>query len=150
MQPTTAYVGATWAVFGLGVIAYLVGLYNATLPLNEKGYYFTVLLLGLYAAISLQKTIRDEAENIPTSALYRSISWAALVIALILLAVGLFNATLTLSEKGFYAIAFAMSLFAVITIQKNVRDIKAYQQQSTESTTSEPTSISDFFDKNDV
>lgn len=150
MQPTAAYVGATWAVFGLGVIAYLVGLYNAALPLNEKGYYFTVLLLGLYAAISLQKTIRDEAENIPTSALYRSISWAALVIALTLLAVGLFNATLTLSEKGFYAIAFAMSLFAVITIQKNVRDIKAYQQQSTESTTSEPTSISDFFDKNDV
>lgn len=142
MQPTSAYIGATWAVLAVGVIGFLLGLYNAELALNEKGYYFAVLFLGLYSAISLQKTVRDEAEGIPTSALYRNVSWLALVVAIILLAVGLYNATLSLSEKGFYGIAFTMSLFAIITVQKNIRDINAYQaQHSPSSSTDEGLSL---------
>ncbi|MDO4896115.1 MAG: YiaA/YiaB family inner membrane protein [Moraxella sp.] len=45
--------------------------------LNEKSYYLAVLALGLYSAISLQKTIRDKAENIPVSGMYYGISWGA-------------------------------------------------------------------------
>lgn len=41
-----------------------------------------------------------------------------------LILTGLWNATLALSEKGFYAIAFTLSLFAVVVIQKNARDIQ--------------------------
>jgi uncharacterized membrane protein YiaA len=36
--------------------------------------------------------------------------------------VGLYNAQLALSEKGFYGMAFLLALFATIAIQKNVRD----------------------------
>lgn len=122
-QPTPAYIGASWAVLLIGVLGFLVGLWNAEMLLNEKGYYFTVLILGLYSAISLQKTIRDKAENIPTSNLYYMVSWLALIIAVLLICVGLWNANLLLSEKGFYMMSFTMSLFAVITIQKNIRDI---------------------------
>jgi uncharacterized membrane protein YiaA len=32
---------------------------------------------------------------------------------------------LLLSEKGFYAMAFLLSGFAAITVQKNVRDVMA-------------------------
>ena len=35
---------------------------------------------------------------------------------------GLWNATLTASEKGFYAMSFLLSLFAAIAVQKNTRD----------------------------
>ncbi len=123
-KPTTAYVGASWAVMLVGVLAYLFGLWNAqSMLLNEKGYYFAVLILGLYAAISLQKTLRDRSEGIPTTMLYYWISWAALGISVVLIAIGLLNAGgLSLSEKGFYMMAFTMSLFAAITIQKNTRD----------------------------
>jgi|26BtaG_2_1085354.scaffolds.fasta_scaffold03602_5 uncharacterized membrane protein YiaA len=123
-RPTAAYIGASWAVMLVGVLAYLVGLWNAgTLQLSEKGYYFAVLALGLYAAISLQKTLRDKAEGIPTTDLYYMISWAAFAVAVILMVVGLYNAdTLTLSERGFYIMAFTLSLFAAVTIQKNTRD----------------------------
>lgn len=123
-KPTTAYVGASWAVMLVGVLAYLFGLWNAeSMLLNEKGYYFTVLILGLYAAISLQKTLRDRTEGIPTTMLYYWISWSALGISIFLIAIGLMNASsLSLSEKGFYMMAFTMSLFAAITIQKNTRD----------------------------
>lgn len=124
-RPTAAFVGASWAALLLGMAAYLIGLWNATMQLNEKGYYFTILLYGLFAAISLQKSVRDRAENLPVTGMYVSLCWFSLVAAIVLLTVGLFNATLTLSEKGFYAISFAMSLFAVIAVQKNVRDIQA-------------------------
>lgn len=123
-KPTTAYVGTSWAVMLVGVLAYLMGLWNAqSMLLNEKGYYFAILALGLYSAISLQKTLRDRAEGIPTTNLYYLISWAALAVSIALIAIGLMNASgLSLSEKGFYMMAFTMSLFAAVTIQKNTRD----------------------------
>lgn len=123
-KPTTAYVGTSWAVMLVGVLAYLLGLWNAhSMLLNEKGYYIAVLALGLYSAISLQKTLRDRSEGIPTTNMYYLISWAALGLSIALIAIGLMNAgSLSLSEKGFYMMAFTMSLFAAVTIQKNTRD----------------------------
>ena len=49
----------------------------------------------------------------------------ALGAAVVLLGVGLTNATLALSEKGFFAMSFVLTLFAIIAVQKNVRDIAA-------------------------
>lgn len=123
-KPTTAYVGTSWAVMLVGILAYLLGLWNAQgMLLNEKGYYIAVLALGLYSAISLQKTLRDRSEGIPTTNMYYLISWAALGLSIALIAIGLMNAgSLSLSEKGFYMMAFTMSLFAAVTIQKNTRD----------------------------
>lgn len=94
------------------------------MALNEKGYYLALLVLGLYAAISLQKTVRDKLEDLPVSPLYSAISWAVLGVSIVLIGVGLFNATLLPSEKGYYFMAFTLSLFAVITLQKNIRDIQ--------------------------
>lgn len=126
-QPSMAFVGASWAALLLGTVAYMAGLWNANMQLNEKGYYFAVLVLGLYAAISLQKVVRDRIEGIPVTGIYYGISWVALFIGVALLAVGLFNATLQLSEKGFYVMAFLLALFGAITVQKNTRDIQAHR-----------------------
>lgn len=40
-------------VFVIGFLVYLVGLYNVIMMLNEKGYYFVVLLLGLFGVVLL-------------------------------------------------------------------------------------------------
>lgn len=130
-KPTPAFIGASWVALLLGMGAYLIGLFNAQIELNEKGYYFTVLMFGLFAAVSLQKTVRDRAEGIPTTNLYYGIAWFAVLLALALLAIGLWNATsLTLSEKGFYGIGFAMSLFASVAVQKNVRDLARFRGET--------------------
>jgi uncharacterized membrane protein YiaA len=57
--------------------------------------------------------------------LYFSLCWVSLSAVILLLSVGLWNAALAPSEKGFYAMSFVLSLFAVAAVQKNVRDIGA-------------------------
>ena len=47
-KPSAAFIGASWAVLLVGSVTYLIGLWNATVPLNEKGYYFTILMYGLF------------------------------------------------------------------------------------------------------
>lgn len=122
-RPTGAFIGASWAALFVGAITYLVGLWNAQMPLNEKGYYFTVLMYGLFSAVSLQKSVRDRLEGIPVTGMYFGLCWVSLGLSVLLLAVGLWNASLAPSEKGFYGMAFLLSLFAAVAVQKNVRDV---------------------------
>lgn len=117
-----AFNAVSWVALLGGIISYLVGLWNADMQLNEKGYYFSVIILGLFSATSYQKTIRDKYEGIPTTSLYYMTCLLAFIIAVSLLLVGLWNATLLLSEKGFYGLAFFLSLFGAVAVQKNVRD----------------------------
>lgn len=122
-KPTNAFIGASWSVLLVGVVSYCIGLWNAGMELNEKGYYFTVLLFGLFSVISVQKAVRDKMENIQVTEMYYSISWFTTIVSIALLVVGLWNADLELSEKGFYAMSFVLSLFAAIAVQKNTRDV---------------------------
>ena len=124
-QPSNAFIGASWTALIIGVSAFLIGLWNAEMELNEKGYYFTVLMFGLFSAISVQKAVRDQLEGIPVTNLYYGIAWFTTLLSIVLLTVGLWNAELAKSEKGFYAMSFVLSMFASIAVQKNTRDIKA-------------------------
>ena len=129
-EPTPAFVGASWAALLVGVTAYLIGLYNAGMELNEKGYYFAILVFGLYSSVSLQKAVRDKDEGIPVTNIYYGISWFALIVSISLMAIGLYNAgSIVLSEKGFYAMSFVLSVFAAITIQKNIRDTQRARER---------------------
>lgn len=127
LKPSAAFVGASWAALLIGIVAYLIGLWNADMQLNEKGYYFTVLMFGLFSAISVQKAVRDQLEGIPVTGLYYGIAWFCVILSVLLLTVGLWNAELSKSEKGFYAMAFVLSLFAAIAVQKNTRDLRLTQ-----------------------
>jgi uncharacterized membrane protein YiaA len=127
LKPSAAFIAASWAALFIGVIAFLIGLWNAEMELNEKGYYFTVLMFGLFAAISVQKAVRDQMEGVPVTNIYYGLAWFSTILSIVLLTVGLWNAEMLKSEKGFYAMAFVLSLFAAIAVQKNTRDMKAWQ-----------------------
>jgi len=126
--PSNAFVGASWACLLTGIIVFLVGLYNAEMELNEKGYYFSILLLGLFSVITLQKTVRDKQEGIPVTNVFYGISWFGVIAAIMLLIIGLWNAELWLSEKGFYGISYILSLFSAVAVQKNIRDTIASEK----------------------
>lgn len=131
-KPTSAFIGASWSALLIGMVSYCIGLWNANMALNEKGYYFTILLFGLFSVISVQKAVRDKLEGVPVTEIYYGISWFVTVAAIVLLVIGLWNATLELSEKGFYGMSFLLSLFAAIAVQKNTRDVQYVDRTSTE------------------
>ncbi len=128
-KPSNAFIGASWVALLAGAVSYNVGLWNADMLLNEKGYYFAVLMYGLFAAVSLQKAVRDDLEGIPVTNIYYGISWFSTVLAILLLIIGLWNADLMRSEKGFYSMSFTLSLFAAVAIQKNIRDSQFGKKQ---------------------
>ena len=128
-KPTAAFIGSAWLALGIGLISFCIGLWNADMLLNEKGYYFTIILFGLFSVISVQKSVRDRTENIEVTDLYYGISWFAAIVSILLLVIGLRNADIDLSEKGFYGMAFTLALFGSIAVQKNTRDLKAIKRQ---------------------
>jgi uncharacterized membrane protein YiaA len=121
-KPSPAFVGASWVALGAGMAGFLIGLWRSELALNEKGYYFTILMYGLFSVVSVQKSVRDRLEGVPVTDIYYGLSWFSTLLSIALLIVGLWNATMLPSEKGFYAFAFLLSLFGAITVQKNTRD----------------------------
>jgi len=74
-KPSNAFIAASWIALLAGILAFIIGLWNASMELNEKGYYFTVLMFGLFAAISLQKAVRDQLEGIPVTNIYYGLAW---------------------------------------------------------------------------
>lgn len=127
-RPSNAFVAISWTMLLVGMTAYFIGLYNASMELNEKGYYFSIIMFGLFSVVSVQKSVRDRLEGIAVTDLYYGISWFAALLAVTLLIIGLWNADLSLSEKGFYSMSFLLSTFSAIAVQKNTRDLKSTEE----------------------
>jgi uncharacterized membrane protein YiaA len=71
--------------------------------------------------------VRDKIEGIRVTGIYYGLCWVSVALVLLLLTVGLWNATLALSEKGFYAMAFLLGLFGAVAVQKNIRDLALFE-----------------------
>ena len=128
-KTSNAFIAASWVALGAGMIGYIVGLARAEMLLNEKGYYFTVLMFGLFAVVSLQKSVRDRLEKLPVTDMYYGICWFGTLLSIVLLVIGLWNATILPSEKGFNAFAFLLALFGAISVQKNTRDNMSFSNE---------------------
>lgn len=130
LRPTGAFVNTSIVALVLAIMSFFIGLWNADLQLNEKGYYFSIIIFGLFSVITLQKTIRDELEGIFVTKAYKNLNIVCLIIPIMLMLIGLFNVdTLQFNEKGFFGISFAMTLFAAIVVQKNVRDAAVFDER---------------------
>lgn len=127
LKPSAAFIGASWMTLLIGITSYCIGLYNSDMAYNEKGYYFTILLFGLFSVISVQKSVRDRLEGIPVTDLYYSLSWFSTIASIVLLIIGLWNADLLLSEKGFFGMSFVLGMFSSLAVQKNTRDLKQFE-----------------------
>lgn len=126
-RPTGAFIAASWVALLVGALVFMSGLWNSDMPLYEKGYYFVLLAFGLFAAVSLQKSVRDRLEGIPVTAIYFGLCWVAVVLALLMLSVGLWNAKMDGTTQGFYAMAYLLALFGAVAVQKNIRDLAPFR-----------------------
>lgn len=130
---SSTFVAASWIALAIGVTGYLIGLYRAEMLLSEKGYFLTLLLYGLFSAVAVQKSVRDKEENIPVSSIFYGISWASVLIVVTLFVLGLVNAEIWPSEKGFYVFGFILALFGAISTQKATRDMEADKKDNRNS-----------------
>ncbi len=135
LKPSNAFIAASWIALIIGMIGYLIGLFRAEMDLSEKGYYFTILIFSLFSVVSVQKVVRDRMEGIPVTDIYYGISWFCTLLSIALLVVGLWNANLLPSEKGFYAFSFILSIFGAVAVQKNTRDVQMLANSTTYTTT---------------
>ena len=60
---TQAYTFMAWVSFVLALGIFFISLYNADWPLMEKGLYAALVLWLVSATFTLQKVIRDNAED---------------------------------------------------------------------------------------
>jgi uncharacterized membrane protein YiaA len=58
------------------------------------------------------------------------LSWFSTILSIVLLTIGLWNADLSHSEKGFYTFAYILAMFAAVAVQKNVRDAMAAEKEN--------------------
>lgn len=58
-QPSNASIAVSWLVLLADLISFNLGLWNAQMQLNEKGYYLTVLMYGLISVVLVRKSVRD-------------------------------------------------------------------------------------------
>ena len=82
-KPSNAFIGASWTTLIAGITAYFIGLWNADMLLSEKGYYFTIMLFGLFSVVSVQKSVRDKLEGIPVTEIYYGLSWFSTITAIL-------------------------------------------------------------------
>ena len=124
--PSRAFVFASWVAVAAGGLGFVIGLWRADLELSEKLFFFTNLAFGLFAVVSLHKSVRDKIEAIPVTAVYHGLCRFGALLAVALLTVGLANAgELLPSERGYYAFSFLLALFGTVAVQKNTRDAMA-------------------------
>lgn len=125
-KPSAAFVGVSWFAFAVGAAAYIIGVWNNTeATRNDRFFYFTVWLLGLFGAVCVTKAVRDKEEGIPVTGMFVGLSWAAALLSVALISFNLWEADMMAVTRGFLLMGFLLSLFATIVIQKNVRDSEA-------------------------
>ena len=126
MKPSFAFVALSWVAALAGVVLYGSMLFNsAALTWSDKNFFAAILVFAVYAAISVQKIVRDRIEGVPFTNLYYGVSWLAVIVAIGMFVNGLFGVNVTMSERGFYGMAMLLTLFGAIAIQKNTRDLAA-------------------------
>lgn len=113
------YTRAAKIALPVGILVYATGLWPICPTLSEKGYYIALLALGLFSVVVYVHLVRHQC----FSALMKTWCQLMLLVSMGLLAVGLWNEPITLSQKIIYFIAWVISLTAM-TVDSKANHIK--------------------------
>jgi uncharacterized membrane protein YiaA len=114
--PAAALVGAARALLLISTTTYLAGLWAASMSPMAKGFYLAILMYGLLATVSVRRLVREHRAGRTPDPGYEALCWISLLLSMLLLAVGLWNAGFSLSEKSFYGMAYMLSLLALLAV----------------------------------
>lgn len=108
------YTRAAKIALPVGILVYATGLWPICPTLSEKGYYIALLALGLFSVVVYVHLRRHQC----FSAKMKTWCQLMLLVSMGLLAVGLWNEPITLSQRLIYFIAWVISLIAMTVCSK--------------------------------
>ena len=130
-KPTAAFVGASWIALTVFLVTYLVALWRMGVPSVEVYFFVSVMLFGAFGVVAIVKSIRDREEGVPVTGFFLGLSWVATLAPLALIGGYLLNeSTLDELQRGLLFLTYVATIFAVVVVQKNVRDTAEWRTQS--------------------
>ncbi|WAD30139.1 inner membrane protein YiaB [Citrobacter braakii] len=109
-----------WILFFSGALIYVIGLWRACPLLSSKGYFFAVLMTGMFVTYVYQR-----AENLKQNdEHFVSVCQMVALITVGVLLVGVLNIPLSPLEMGLFPVAFFVCLWGQILLLRlqNTRD----------------------------
>ena len=104
-----------WILFLSGALIYVIGFWQACPLLSGKGYFFGVLMAGMFMTYVYQR-----GENLNQSdERFASVCQMVALITIGLLLVGVWNAPLAPIEKALYPAAFFICLWGQILLLRS-------------------------------
>ncbi|MFH7827200.1 inner membrane protein YiaB [Kluyvera chengduensis] len=96
----------SWLIMLVGALIYLIGLWQACPLLSGKGYFLGVLVTGMFVIY----VYRREVKRGSIDGSFASVCQMVALMTCGLLLVGLWNAPLSLVERGAYLAAFCLCI----------------------------------------
>ena len=123
MKDTGAWIFQTWAA---AVISAMTSLYGIWVLKDQNNQNFLLMIMGfffcVFAAITLQKMIRDNQEKAQDTASYRITTWSAFVISLTLTGYCLRSVELEHWHRAQLITSFLFVISSVFVLTKTLRD----------------------------
>ncbi len=107
-----------WILFFSGAFIYVIGLWRACPLLSSKGYFFAVLMTGMFVTYVYQR-----ADNLnQNDEHFASVCQMVALITVGVLLVGVLNVPLSPLEKGLFPLAFIVCLLGKFysCVQQNI------------------------------
>ena len=104
-----------WILFLSGILTYSIGLWRACPLLSGKGYFFGVLMTGMFVTYAYQRAVNLNQND----ERFASVCQMVALITAGLLLVGVWNAPLAPFEIGLYPAAFFVCLMGQFLLQRS-------------------------------
>lgn len=101
-----------WILFLSGALIYVIGLWRECPLLSGKGYFFGVLMTGMFVTYAYQRAVNLNQND----ERFASVCQMVVLITVGLLLVGVWNAPVSSLEKGLYPVAFIICLLGQVLL----------------------------------
>ncbi|MGI3447887.1 inner membrane protein YiaB [Citrobacter arsenatis] len=113
-----------WILFLSGALIYVIGLWRACPLLSGKGYFFGVLMTGMFVTYAYQRAVNLNQSD----ERFASVCQMVVLITVGLLLVGVWNAPLAPIEMGLYPAAFIVSLLGQALLMRSAEYLSKGQE----------------------
>jgi uncharacterized membrane protein YiaA len=128
-KPSSAFVGASWVALAVFSLTYLTSLWRMNIPVVENYFYISALAFALFGTAALAKSIRDKEDGIPVTSIFLTLSWIGTLLPIGLMSAYLLQvSSLDELQRGMLFITFAATVFAVVAVQKCIRDLADWRK----------------------